>query len=527
MTTTSSHLVDLYGRPLMVDRGPRGSALGGSYHNQSRSDRTRQGTRGPLGSANAHHDPRTLQDLIRDSQALARNSVITRALLRTAVDCVVGDRVTADPRTDDPKWNAMVQRRFARWGDELCDITGLQSLTGLAGSIVEAQYTDGGALAHKVALNGVHCKLEMIEAVRLMNQGNGPDTRHRHGGVEVNPTTGRAAFYWIAAWNPTGSGLDFRPVPYGAEHFLMVNNHRHQAAGQYRTAPRLAASIDKIEALETACKSTMGAYQLATFMALFITRQQAAGVSTEDALAQYMVSQGMAQSPDEARDRGVWAPMSIMEGQPGEGVTQIKPEHPTLGWDTMFWTELQTIFGEQGYPLELAFMRFIKNWSASKSAISVAWRSVRKDQEHLKRTFLVPVYHWWLANEIRQGRVPVPAGERDEWMKVDFIQPQQPVLDPLIETKAALLGLAGGVKRHRTALLEMGQGDREDFMADFIDERRTNLAAGLSYGEPVQNTRSESVSDDEGSGGDGGNRPDDTKSGTQGNDAPDAGASDA
>ena len=488
MPLVQTQLVDGFGRPLSYE-APSPLAMHNSYHNAKR-DRTRQGTRGPLGSVNAHHDKKTLDDLIRDCTALSRNSIIAEAIETTAVDCVVGPEIIADPRTADKAWNADVQRRFGDWGESRCDITGQMTFTDIAGDFVRSWFDAGGKIAHKVVENGRYCKIETIEVVRLMNEAGRMDTRDMIGGVQINSVSGRPTKYWIADWNEQGTALDYKPEPYDATHMWLVNNPRLREGGQYRTAPRFAKYIDKIEALETADKSTLGAYQLQTFMALFITRNHPEGVSHQQQLAQAQVNAGLANSVDEAVDRGVWEPMSVMEGQPGEGVQPIMPTHPSTGWDVMWWTELQTVCGALGYPLELVFFRFIRNWSASKSAISAAWQGVKKDQKALKSYLLRPVYEWWLANEIRQGRISDPG---EDWNRVEFILPQQPVLDPKIEAEALSMQLASGLKLHRTALAEFGQGDRDTFMESFATERTENEAAGLSYSRPKAEFKSEST----------------------------------
>lgn len=498
MTTTPVQLLDHRGDPIAMPQRTRPAAMNKSYHNSTR-DRTRQGTRGPLGSVNAHHDRRTLDDLIRDCGALVRNSILTQSIVDSSVLCVVGPEVIADPRSGDKEWDRDVQRRFADWA-AVCDITGQQNLTGLAADVVGSWYDAGGVLAHKVMHNGRYPRIEMVEAIRLMNEAGRPDTRDMVGGVELNPDTMRPVRYWIADWNEQGTALDYNPQPHDATHLWIINNPRLRQAGQYRTAPRLAAHIDKLEALETACKATMGAYQLATYVALAITQSLPEGVNVEEQLAQYMVDNDLATSTDDAKERGVWGPGTVMNLLPGEGVSTIDPAHPTTAWDAYIWTELQQVCGSLGLPLELVFMRFIRNWSASKSAISVAWQSVRRDQGALKQQFLVPAYRWWLANEMREGRIDEP--ESGDWRAVEFLLPQQPVLDPKLEAEAHLLALAGGIKRHSRVLQEMGEGDRDEFMRDFKYEAQTNEEAGLTYAQPTVENVSKTVNTDEEQGAD-------------------------
>jgi lambda family phage portal protein len=502
MTTNAPiQLLDHSGDPIARSVYTRPAALSGSYKNSSR-DRLRNGTRGPLGSVNAHHDKRTLDDLMRDCQQVVRNSIVAQTLVQKHIDCVVGPEVAVDPRSGDKAWDSEVQKRFADFA-EVCDITGQLNLTGIAADVVKAWDTCGGKLAHKVMLSNRYLRLEMIEAVRLMNEAGRPDTRDMVGGVQVNPATGRPIKYWIADWNEQGTGLDYHPKPYDATHLWLINDPRLREAGQYRTPPRLGAFVDKIEALEVATRSTMGAYQLATFMALAFTRKHPEGVSMQDVLAQSMVNSGEANSVSEARDRGPWGPASVFELEDGEDVKQIDPKHPTTAWDAYLKTELRVICAGMGLPLELVYMWFDRSWSAHKSAVSTAWQRVRMDQQALKRQLLIPLYRTWLAGEMLAGRIDEPS--EGDWRAVDFIMPSQPVLDPKLEAEAHLMALSGGLKLHSTVLQEMGQGDRDTFIERFKVERDENEKAGLAYSRPKAQFSSESVNkteDEDGENGD-------------------------
>ena len=480
-------LLDHNGDPIARSSYTRPTAMRGSYKNSSR-DKLRNGTRGPLGSVNAHHDKRTLDDLMRDCQQVVRNSIIAQTLVQKHVDCVVGPEVTVDPKSGDHDWDTEVQKRFADFA-EVCDITGQLSLTGIAADVVKSWDTCGGKLAHKVMLNNRYLRLEMIEAVRLMNEAGRPDTRDMVGGVQVNPDTGRPVKYWIADWNEQGTGLDYNPKPYDATHLWLINDPRLREAGQYRTAPRLGAFVDKIEALEVATKSTMGAYQLATFIALAFTRKHPEGVKIEDVFAQSMQNSGEASSTTEAKERGVWGPASVFELEEGEDVKQVDPKHPTTAWDAYLKTELRVICAGLGLPLELVYMWFDKSWSAHKSAVSTAWQRVRMDQQALKRQLLIPLYRTWLAGEMLAGRIDEPS--EGDWRAVDFIMPQQPVLDPKLEAEAHLIAMTGGLKLHSTALLEMNQGDFETFAKRYAQEQKTRTKYGIEITQPVQVTKSE------------------------------------
>lgn len=465
------------------------SSVSGSWRNADRN-RTRGGRRGPIGSADAHADSVTLEKLIRDCTALTRNNLLAQAVVAARSDHVVGHSPTVEARSEDEAWNRDVEMRWAEWCDGACDVTGQMSFAEICGAVCESWDDAGGIIANKVDLGHNRVGLEMIEVVRLMNERGGADRRGMHGGVEYN-ALGRPVAYWLADWNDQMTSLGRTPRRYDATGMWLVNNPHLQRVGQHRTVPRLASVVDRFETIERAGTSTWGAYELATYIALFIKNRLPESISIEDYMAYAQVGAGEASSVAQAKDRGVWKPLSVLEGAPGEEIQQVKPEHPTTGFDQMFWTELQAICSAMGMPPELVYMRFVRNYSASRSAISVGWKKVLKYQEVMKRRFIRPVYHWWLANEQLAGRVRIKPDP--EWKRCEVILPGMPVLDPKVETEALGNQLSLGLCLHEDALRQLGKGDRAEFMRKWMIEKQENEAAGLSYSQTPQVTRSEQV----------------------------------
>jgi len=497
MTLRKSKLVGPNSEALYVDDRGRFAPMSmrESYSNASR-DRLRHGTRGAVGSNNAHHDSRTLEELIRDCTQLSRNDFLARALMNARTDHVVGSRIYAEARTDDDDWNDQAESMFAQWSESRCDITGQQSLTEMCMAIVNRWDDSGGILANKiVSQSGRRCSLEMIDVIRLKNPSGRQDTKYMHGGVEISESTNRPIAYHIADWNDQGTMLKSTPKRYDAGGIMLINNPRMQGVGQHRTAPRLASTIDRFETINTATKATWKAYVLQAFMALAITRDNAEGVSTEDELAQALVNVGVYNTVDEAKERGVWGPGTVMDLMPGESITAINPTHPTTGFDVMLWTELTAICAEQGLPLELVFMRFLKNYAASRSAIAVAWKKIQFDQQALIRRFLMPVYRWFIANEQLEGRLP--RKDLSECFKAEFIMPSMPVLDPKAEAEGLMMELSSGLKLHETALRQIGSGDRKEFLRKYEIEQKENRKAGISYSRPKAEFSSETVNKDQ------------------------------
>lgn len=497
-------ILDQHGQPWVDPKQAqtqhdRRMAMSNSFSNTSR-DRTRGGSRGPIGSVNAHRDSRSLQALIQDCQQAARNDLIAAAIMAARADAIVGNDPIFEAQSDDEEWNTSIEERFAEWcsGDPIygCDVTGTMSFAQICSSIVNSWDDSGGVLINKYIAGSkttARCKLETIEILRLVNKGRSQDTPTMHGGVEISEVTGAATGYYIGEWNSQGTVVNPATEVTDASNIWLLNNPRGQRPGQHRTEPMLARVLDRLETIDQSTEASWDAYQLASMIALFIKRESLEGPSTQEQMEHAAVTGGLARTAQEARERGVWAPGAVMDGLIGESIETINPSHPVTGFDAMLWTELQNIFAAMDMPPELVSMRFIKNYAASRSAIAVAWRRIQFYQQALITRFMIPVYRWWVTNEMMAERVK----ETKNWRRCAWHLPMMPVLDPEVETNGLLLALSGGLMNHDKALRIIGSGDRETFMTKFKKQSEQNTEAGLAYGQPVQVTRSEQVVDGE------------------------------
>lgn len=490
-------LVDPSGAPFPPEalRPGGATAMHNSYTNGGARSRHRPGRTGPKASGKGHRDPRTTETLIRDCQQAARNNLVARALLNARITCVVGADTSVQARSADKRWNREAEARFAEWSHLHADVTRQTDLNGLAAQLVENGCTDGDTLVVKVVTGsgaGTRLGLELVEGLRVANRANSQDTRDTHGGVELRG--GVPVGYRVHDWNDQGTMLELgggRLVP--ASDAWMVPNPRDVRAGSYRTMPALSLVVDRLEVIDKSDKAAWKAYEIASSIALLITRDLASGQSLNRLQAQAMVDAELASSVEQAERDGVeWDYGTAHEFAPGESAQGFKPEHPVTGFDVMLWTELQAVCAALDINLELAFAKHDKSWAASRSAIASTWKNIAFLQRAYRVTFLDRVYRAWLQTEIHAGRLePVEGYDRFEW-----VQPAPPVLDREREFKGQLVGLSGGLTTHDKALRELGMGDRDGFMEQFRLERKENTEAGLTYADPVQTTKSEQVDAD-------------------------------
>jgi capsid protein len=444
-------------------------AVHGSFDNARRNP-PRSSGRAPLAAPGAHRDRSSLDALIRDSQALARNDHAVRAMLAAQRDLVVGAHPGVEAATADESWNDRAEALFAEWA-EAADPAGLMSLWDLAGDILTRCETDGGVLVHRVRAD--RPAVELVDAIRIRNRASAPDREGLTHGVETDGR-GRVTGYWLARWSPDGTRLET-----GGEIFVpagvawLINAPRLLSAGQLRAEPGLSPIIDRLETLNSAWEAAMIAYETAASIGLAAIRDLADSPES--------IGEMIAGGADEPVVRGeaIWAHGLVMDFQAGTQLQQVKGEHPKMEFQEAYWMELQTLCASMDLPLELVFYRYIRNFHASRSAIATAWRRIERRQEWLARVFVRPLWKWFVKEEIAAGRL----AEIEGWDRCRVYLAPMPVLDPRIEIDAVLGAIHGGLMTHEDGLMRFGYRDRAAFLRKRGREIGEAMEAGIAVGE--------------------------------------------
>ena len=476
------------------------SAIAGSFENATRGP-MRNGRKPRAATRTAHRDQATLDTLIPDCEAIARNNHLVRATLSCMRDVVVGHAPAIEATGGDAEWRADVERRFRDWADSvLPDAFGTMGFWDLAGDVVTRWETSGGVLRHFVKEPDRPLAVELIDVYRLRNQNGTRDTETMKGGVETDGA--RPVAYHVADWDPAGISLrrtDTRRLAHGPAD--LINSPRLLGAGQYRAEPGLSTVVDRYEKLNVATDASFTAYVVAASIALTVERDQTRSAgNVESQMAQAMVDAGYADSVEDAIETGYMDAGMFFEASPGDKIGQVDSKHPSAPFQEAFWMELQALCAAVDLPVELVFYRYIRNWSASRSAIATAWRRIQSRQDALRRRFVVPTWRAWLRGEIADKRIPfVP-----DWDRCEVRLATMPVLEPKQEIEALTMKLAAKLTTHEAALAELGITDRAAFMQKLATEKAEADAIGITVGEqPVQKTVSVNE-DDPSAGPDGG-----------------------
>lgn len=98
-------------------------------------------------------------------------------------------------------------------------------------------------------------------------------------------------------------------------------------------------------------------------------------------------------------------------------------------------------------------------------------------------SFCQPTYEMWLCEAVALGRVKAPGFFsapliREAWSGANWIGPVQGSLDPLKETKAAILQIQHALKTHEQVTMEGSGGNWHDNVARIKEENALLKAAG-------------------------------------------------
>lgn len=402
------------------------------------------------------------------------------------------------PQTANRRFNEAAERLWRDWfGSAACDVRGLATGAELLGQMVRDTHLDGDLLWIGTREHGG--TIQLVEAARVINPGSrqddakpeaeGPerdplrDRAATVGGVEVD-RVGRVVAYHVAPWGPNEHTIDagrterVAAAPPGLDQFggaRLLVPPRHRSANQTRGEPAYAACVGRFESLNRLSEAVRVAYEMAAASGL---------VARTVSPVEYMANRASSgDEPTTVRDGQTFPYIDMAPGMfevigNTEELVQIKPEHPSAQYEPLVLLELMAIGADQGLAALLAMLDFRQvNFHASRTAVVLTYRTIRRLQAWLLAHVLRPLYRWKLRRWIKAGMLPYVDG----WSECQFSFPPAPVLDPEKEMKAAALGLDKGILTHQAAIAATGRDETfEENAATRAAEKRTHEALDIA-----------------------------------------------
>lgn len=470
-----------------------GSDYGGTGDfRAARRKRTRAATesRRRAGSADSHRSKYTLHELRKLCQSALRNDKFAASLVRRLGDLVVGDSIRVQVRSKDPEFNKAAERYLSRWY-ESCEHgapvlpggerggRGVVDLSRLA----IAEVMQSGDLSFVTTREGF---VQPIEAERLVTPTGRAGDPCLVNGLEFD-AAGQLVAYHVAEWDRGGWQPETGTRRIAAGDMLYMPCPTDDRANLTRPEPGLSRVVDDLEAIrEYIAAVAVAAQQGAMFGLVTKTMNPAdtlAGIPG-GVLERSILTDGTT----EERTQVELAPGFNIHLEPGEDIKQIKPEQPVQSYEQYLLTTLSLVSAEAGLPLVIWLQDFRQvNFSSARTAVLIAWMTVRVWRRWLCHRMLRPMSRWRLAKAIQAGEIEGVslAAVPEDWDRMEFYFPPMPVLDPKEQYDAEVVAINNGVKTFEDVVRQFNGTDLEEHMAQLAAERKARERLGiLPVGDP-------------------------------------------
>lgn len=474
-------------------------ALGGSYFGASTARRSvsQWTTNAYDADADLLWDLPKLRERSRD---LCRNSPLASGVLGTNRMNVVGTGLRLQSRIDREflgfddavadAWETATEREWHLfWETKELDVARTLNGVDMTNLVYQQAMENGEAfiLMPRVARPKLpySLKLQPIEADRISNENNVPDTTTLIAGVEKD-AYGAPVRYHIQDQHP-GSFRYSDPKrftwtkvqAFGSSTGLrnVIHLYDTRRPGQTRGVPYLTPVIETLKQLDR--------YTEAEIMAAVVAGMFTVFIHTEDGDANFEPVAPTTESSATTSDTD----LKLLNGgivglAPNEKIETANPGRPNTAFDAFTVSILRQIGVGLGLPFEVLIKHFTASYSASRAALIQAWQFWTTRRTWLADNFLNLVYENFMWEAVASGRIGAPGFFADPltraaYLGCEWIGDAMPEIDPVkgVEAARKRIELVLSTRSSETASLTGGDFSRNVRQAG--KERRMLTDAGL------------------------------------------------
>lgn len=470
-----------------------------SYNGASKKRRSLKQwiTKGNDADTDILDDLPTLRERSRD---LVRNNPLASGALKTKLTHIVGTGLRLQSRLDRSVLNltdeeadkreAAIQREWRLFFDSKeCDIA--RTLTGTALTRMAYQQVkengDVFILFPRQKVKGVayDLKLQIIEADRVCNKDNTPDTPMLAGGIKKDEFGAPVEYHILKTHPGSLSGAASREKwqvrkAFGAKTGLrqIVHLYNPTRPGQTRGVPDLSNVIELFKQLGRYSEAEVMAAVVSGMFTVFIETETGAGGFDYSNLGEETGS-----STNDDKDYKLGNGLMV-ELAAGEKIHDSNPGRPNSGFDAFVLAILRQIGVGLEIPFEILIKHFTASYSAARASLLEFWKYVLTERMWLTENFLKPVYEIWMWEAVAKGRISAPGffsdpAIRSAWLEAQFIGPSKGQIDELKEVKAARERLDIKLTTLEQETASMNGGDWEKNHVQQVKERKKQITDGL------------------------------------------------
>ena len=478
----------LFAEKQRVTKGGQFEARSGAYFGGSYSRRGVAGWQPPQGDA----DTDTLTDrqsVVNRSRDLIRNEPIAAGAINTNTLHVVGAGLTMQSRLnrhilklnekEAARKQNLIESEWKLFANNLdCSYDRRGTFNDTINLVFRGALESGDIFSllpfelRNTSPYGL--KIQLIESDRVCNRGNSGNTRDLAGGVHFNQK-GQPVAYDVRTTNP-GSDKSFESVwrtvqafsPTGRRRILHV--YEQLRPDQTRGMPYLAPIIEMLKQLSKYTNAEIAAAVVNSYFTVFL--RSSTGETKLSPFA--MEGETNARSTDQDYKLGMGAFITLAED---ESVEFADPKRPNNNFDGFMQAMLRQIGAALSIPYELLNYQFSSSYSASRSAMLLAWKMFKTRRTWLESHYCNLIYEAWFEEAVLIGRVSAPGFMDDFAIRAAYLQnkwvgPSPGQIDPTKETTAALDRIGGRLSTIAEESASIG-GDFEQNIEQVAYEENT------------------------------------------------------
>ncbi len=428
--------------------------FGGSY--------SRRGTTGwqpPQGDADADMLTDRVK-IINRSRDLIRNAPIATGAINTNTLHIVGSGITMQSRInrhvlqisekDAQKKQNTIESEWKLFANNLdCSYNRKANFFDNQNLVLRSALESGDVFAllpFEVRTTSPYgLKIQLVEGDRVCNKGGIRNTMKLAGGVHMDKK-GAPVAYDIRTANP---GTEKTPERKWETVKAFTSSGRRRVIhvfeqlrpDQTRGMPYLAPIIEIIKQLSKYTNAEIAAAVVNSYFTVFLKSE-----GGEETLSPFaMDNETNAKADDKDYKMGMGAFVNLANN---ETVSFADPKRPNSNFDSFVTSLLRQIGAALSIPFELLNYQFSSSYSASRSAMLLAWKMFKTRRTWLENHFCNLVYEAWFEEAVLRGRVDAPGFMADRAIRAAYLEnkwvgPNPGQIDPVKETTAALDRIGG------------------------------------------------------------------------------------
>lgn len=443
----------------------------------------------------------SINELRERSRDLARNVPVAGGALITLETNVVGAGLHCEPdlpnktlgiseeQADDLE--EQFKAEFALWGSSVeCDVARKNTWEGVQQIAFRSWHESGDTcvLIPMFARPGsvYETKVQLVEADRVANPMNQPNTQTLVNGVEMDRLGAPVAYhilrrhpgdpYSLANFMATDRVEAFGKKSGRRNAWLLMDETR---PGQTRGVPYLAIAMEQLKQIERYTDAELMAAVVGGSFTVFIKSEQSEDFMPIASMPFGTTSADAFSDNDYALDYGAIVPL-----RPGESIEQASPQRPNRVFGDFIRAIVEQIGAGIGIPFELLIKHFTASYSAARAALLEADKVFNKKRSRFAHGFCQPIYSAVIAEAILRGRLSAPGFFEDPvkrlaYLSCKWIGPSSSQLDPVNEAEAAEIRINAGMSTLASETPAIGGQDWREVHKQRVREKRVRLRDGL------------------------------------------------